>query len=218
MRDDAAQGVFDARAMIQLAEVQSINDTGQAQTATVTTSSGATYADVEVVQMYGSASVVPADGAVAMLFAVGGDPANLRAIVYNPSVRMGKLAEGEQAIFTPDGTRVHAAAGGIVNIVAGNQINMNAPAIAMTAKNSITMNTKTLTMNASQEIDITSPITTIHGRLTVTEQATFQADVDISADLTVAGNVAISAGNLTLAGNETITGGTLTVDGRQIAP
>jgi phage gp45-like len=205
MRDDAAQDVFDARAMIQLAEVQSINDTGQAQTATVTTSNGSTYADVEVVQIYGSSSVAPADGALAMLFAVGGDPANLRAIVYNPSVRMGKLAEGEQAIFTPDGTRVHAAAGGIVNIVAGNQVNITAPAVTVTAKNSVTINTKQLTISASQAVDITSPITTIHGRLTVTDQATFEADVDITGDT--------STSNLAVSGTLAVTGGPITQNG-----
>ena len=144
--------VFDARAMIQIGEVQSINDTGQAQTATVKAAGGAVYGDIEVVQSYGMASNAPPDGALALLFCVGGDPANMRAIVFNPSYRFGTQASGEMTIFAPDGTRVSVRTGGIIDIKGGNQINIAAP-------NAV--------INASAAVAITAPTVTITGNLVV---------------------------------------------------
>lgn len=81
--------VYDARAMVQRGLVLSIDDTGQVQTATVRTTDGAIYSGIEVYQPFGAASVPPGDGAIALLFAVGGDPANMVALLANPSIRFG---------------------------------------------------------------------------------------------------------------------------------
>lgn len=144
--------VYDARAMIQLADVQSINDTGQAQTATVMTSAGAVYSDIEVIQTYGVSSAAPVDGAIALVFAVGGDPANLRAFLFNPSFRYGRQQPGESAIFAPDGTRVVVREGGVVEVIGGNQIKLTAP---------------TVTINASAAANITAPVINLAGEVRV---------------------------------------------------
>jgi phage gp45-like len=148
-----AQDAYDARATIQIGDVQSIDDTGQAQTVTVMTSAGAIYSDVEVIQSFGMGGSTPVDGALALLFAVGGDPANLRALLYNPSYRFGNQAEGEMTLFAPDGTRVSVRAGGIIDIIAGNQVNITAPNVVI---------------NAAASVTITAPNVNVVGNLLVT--------------------------------------------------
>ena len=136
--------VFDDRAGVQLGTVQSINDQGQAQTTTVKTSDGAVYSDVEVVQSYGVSGVPPIDGALALLFAIGGDPANLRAILFNPSVRFGGQLGGEMTLFAPDGTRVSVRQAGKVEIKAGNEVTIDAPDVTVTCTGTVNVSAQTV--------------------------------------------------------------------------
>lgn len=159
------QDVFDARAMIQAGLVQSIDDTGQVQTVTVETSSGAIYANVEVIQMWGMSGHAPVDGALALLMAIGGDPANFRAILFNPSYRFGGQDQGEMTIFAPDGTRVSCRAGGIIEIKAGNQINAAAPRVAVTGTAEITLTAPSVIIDAASGATITTPLLTINGEV-----------------------------------------------------
>lgn len=155
------EDVFDARATVQLAAVQSINDTGQAQTATVKTGSGAVYSDIEVIQSYGMSAKPPVDGALALLFAIGGDPANLRAILFNPSYRFGRHDAGEATLFAPDGTRVSVRAGGVIDIKGGNQINIAAPNATITATTAVNVTAPAINMTGT--VTITGELLVIGG-------------------------------------------------------
>lgn len=105
------------RGLNGLGLVTAVDDTGPAQTLTVHCADGVVRDQVEVMQWFGFASMPPTEGAICMVFAVGGDPANLRALpVACPSARMGNLAAGDSAVYAQDGTRVHVKTGGDVEI------------------------------------------------------------------------------------------------------
>lgn len=103
--------------------VQSVNDTGQAQTAVVQAQDGMPRADIEVMQPYGFFSNPPADGAIGTMLSVGGDAAQFVLLpLCCPSVRFGGALAGEAGLCVYDGTRVHLRQGGIVNIIAATSV------------------------------------------------------------------------------------------------
>lgn len=127
------------RGIAGMGTVQSVNDVGEAQTVTVEMQDGAVRADVEVLQVFGLASVPPANGAICLLIAVGGDPANLRAWpIASPSARFGGLQPGEMCIYAVDGSRVHIKQGGIVEVWAGASMVINAPAVTVNGTMTVT--------------------------------------------------------------------------------
>ena len=135
------EDVQDARASIQTAIVRGLDDTGLVQRVTVQTTEGFIYDQVEVVQPFGFASVPPSDGTIVLLLAVGGDPANWRALpVSNPSRRMGALAPGEAVLYGMDGSRVAILAGGKVDVQAATHVTVSAPAVTITTTGAVTLN------------------------------------------------------------------------------
>jgi phage gp45-like len=91
-----------------------LNDSGQAMTVNIATGQDVNRADVEVATPWGFGSSPPADGMLAVVFALGGDPSNLIALhPHNPSCRFGGLAVGEAVIYGADGSRVHVRNGSI---------------------------------------------------------------------------------------------------------
>lgn len=129
---------FDARAMIRKGTVQSVDDTGPVQMVTVKTGDGALYT-AEVHQLFGHASVPPADGATAILFCIGGDPANQVALLTNPSARFGNQAGGESTLYAGDASRVAVRSGGTIEIIGGNQVTISAPDVTINATGAVTI-------------------------------------------------------------------------------
>jgi phage baseplate assembly protein V len=173
---DLLDFVRDARGMITIGIVQSVDDTGQAQTVTVKTHDGAIRADVEVIMPFGHSSVPTLDGAICLVFAIGADPANLRALpLANPSSRYGAQNAGESTLYAADGTRVSARTGGKLELFGGN---------------SIEAKTKALTLTATTSATITTPELTISGGVAIT------GTVSVTGAVTINGNVATS-GTLT---------------------
>lgn len=135
------EDVQDARATVQLAIVRGIDDAGLVQRVTVETTEGYVYDRVEVMQPAGFASVPASDGAIVLLLAVGGDPANWRALpVNNPSRRMGGLGPGETVLYGADGSRVAILAGGTVDVQAATHVKITAPAVTITTTGAVTLN------------------------------------------------------------------------------
>ena len=149
--------VFDARATIRRGVVIAVNDTGPAQRVTVRSSAGAVYSDIEVIQPFGSANVPPVNGAIAVLLAIGGDPANMVALLSNPNRRMGAMAPGEQVIYGPGGSRVAVRRGGLVEILAATRVSIVA---------------RNVTITATAAVTLTAPVVEITGNLTVGTGAT----------------------------------------------
>jgi len=126
------EDVMNLRAGVLRGVVQSIDDSGEVQTATVQTHDGVTR-QVEVWQLDGFASVPSGDGAIALMLAVGNDPSQFVALLANPSTRFGKQAPGERTISAPDGTRVAVRTGGRVEIWGATSVTINAPAVTIQA-------------------------------------------------------------------------------------
>ena len=124
---------YDLRNHTRMGVVHAVDDAGAAQTVTVETNDGAVHSGVEVQQPFGVASVPPADGALAVVVAIGGDPGQLVALpVGNPSGRFGNLKPGEAAIYGSDGSRVHIRQGGTIEVWATNVI-VNTPTLTIQA-------------------------------------------------------------------------------------
>lgn len=105
------------RGISGLGLVIAVDDSGPAQMLTVHCADGVVRDQVEVMQIFGFASMPPSEGAICLVLAVGGDPANLRALpVACPAARMGNLSPGDSALYAQDGTRVHVKSGGDVEI------------------------------------------------------------------------------------------------------
>ncbi|MHB1305382.1 MAG: phage baseplate assembly protein domain-containing protein [Acidiphilium sp.] len=140
--------VFGAiRGIASMGVVQAVQDGGTAQTVTVLAGDGVLRANVEVMQIFGFASLAPANGAICLLLAVGADPANLRALpIACPAARFGQLGGGESVQYASDGSRIHIKPDGSIAIWAAASVTVNAPAV---------------TFNG--------PAVTIDGTLTVTE-------------------------------------------------
>lgn len=102
------------RGIASRAIVRSTNDSGGSQTASVTTHRHVDRTDVEIVQPFGFASRAPAGGLMVVL-AIGGDQGDLVGLpVAAPGNRLGKLAEGESALYNLKGDRVHIKADGSI--------------------------------------------------------------------------------------------------------
>ena len=110
-------------------------DTAESQTADVTIAAGIERSKVEIVQPFGIASRAP-KGGLAIVLAVGGDTGDLVALpVAMPGRRLGNLPEGETAIYSIDGTRVHVTADGWIKALAtqGARIKVGSAEIVVTA-------------------------------------------------------------------------------------
>jgi phage baseplate assembly protein V len=164
--------VFDGRAMLTKGIIVAVDDTGAAQTVDVLTQDGALFGALEVIQLFGHASVPPADGGQALVLAIGGDPANRVAIPFNPAVRFGNLAPGESVLYGADGSRVGVRTGGTVEVLGMSLVTLQSPEINLAAPLGVT---------------ITGPVT-INGPLTVTEAATL-ASGTVTGDWTVGGTI-----------------------------
>jgi phage gp45-like len=105
--------------------LKNIKDDGQTQTASVEVAEGVFRDDVEIMQPYGSASHVPADGSLAVVLAVGGDQGDLVILqVSNPSKRLGKLPEGAVGNYNEHGDRVLILPDGTVQVAAGTALDV----------------------------------------------------------------------------------------------
>jgi len=172
--------------------VQSIDDTGQVQMATVQTHDGVVRT-VEVWQLDGFGSVPDADGAIALLFASGNDPSQFIALLANPSTRFGKQLNGERVMSMPDGTRVALRQGGIVEIWGGNQVKINAPAVAVTTPGDVAINAQgNVTIDAQANISIIGN----EGTITATGGLTINANIALNGSLVATGLVIDSRGTL----------------------
>lgn len=113
------------RGMVRRGVLKNIKDDGQTQTASVEVAEGVWRHDVEIMQPYGSASHVPADGSLAVVLAIGGDQGDLVVMnVSNPSKRLGKLPEGAVGNYNEHGDRVLVLPDGTVQVAAGTALDV----------------------------------------------------------------------------------------------
>lgn len=112
---DIAHGI---RGIVSRAVVRKTSDSGEMQTADVTTHHKVDRDGVEIVQPFGVASR-PRSGGLMVVLAVGGDQGDLVGLPIGlPEDRLGGLEEGETAVYGADGSRVHVKADGSIDVKA----------------------------------------------------------------------------------------------------
>ena len=113
------------RGLVSRAVVRKTDDTGEMQTADVTTHASVDRDGVEIAQPFGIASR-PRSGGLMVVLAVGGDQGDLVALPIGlPEDRLGGLEEGETAIYAADGSRVHIKADGSIDVKAQTAVRVD---------------------------------------------------------------------------------------------
>ncbi len=175
MSDPHTAEVFDRRTHTTRGLVVAVNDEGCVQTMDVKTHDGVVRQGAEVHQFWGFSANPPANGAVVVMIANGGDPSDMIALPAAVAfARLGGLQPGETAIYGVDGTRVHIKIGGIVEILAATQVLVNAPAVNITAP--------------GDGCSINGTFT-VAGDTTITGSVTINGDAHITGNLQVDGNI-----------------------------
>lgn len=114
------------RGLVSRGVVRSTSDSGQTQSATVTTHRHVDRSDVEIMQPFGFSSN-PGKGAGIILLSVGGDQGDLIGLpMANRSQRLGNLKPGEAAMYGADGTRVHVKDDGTIHVPAREGLKVEA--------------------------------------------------------------------------------------------
>ena len=153
--------------------VGSVDDSGDVQTATVTTADGVTRSQVEVHQPYGLASVPPDAQPLTVVMSIGADQGHQVAMQLWSAYRWGNLLPGEVALWHWGGSGVHLKAGGNIDLLAAALLQIAAQGITITAAGGIT---------------ITGPVE-FKSAVTFDQAVTFHSDVSIGGNLVVSGTV-----------------------------
>jgi phage baseplate assembly protein V len=112
--------------------VREVDDSGEMQTATVEVADGILREKVEVLQPFGFTSNPPADGAIGIALAIGGDEGDMMLLpLGNPSSRMGGLGKGDIGIANAHGDRVVVRKGGGIDIQAAGSITLKVGGVTM---------------------------------------------------------------------------------------
>lgn len=121
------------RGMIRRVTLKNVRDDGETQRASVEVADGIWRDDVEIHQPYGQAGVVPADGALAIALAVGGDEGDMIVLpVGNPSKRMGGLPAGAAGAYNEHGDHVLLMPDGTISIQAGGSVAVSVGGVTFT--------------------------------------------------------------------------------------
>jgi phage baseplate assembly protein V len=117
--------------MINRAVVELINDAAKMQALQVSVLANETQADVERFQQYGFTSH-PRKGAEAIALSLAGCREHTVIIaVDDRRYRLTGLAEGEVALYTDEGDKVHIKRGGNIKIVAAASVLIDSPSVKL---------------------------------------------------------------------------------------
>lgn len=125
-----AEDAASLRGQVVRAVVHAVNDAAGNQALTVETHEGVIRTGVEVLQPYGLASK-PAPGGVTVLLAIGGDQGDMVALPATGGARLG-VEDGEAALYTDEGTRVHLRGGGLVEVAAATSVTVTVGGTVLT--------------------------------------------------------------------------------------
>ncbi|MGX1099270.1 phage baseplate assembly protein domain-containing protein [Amorphus sp. MBR-141] len=116
------------RGLMRRCSIRNVRDDGEMQTCSVEVADGIWRDDVEVLMPFGFAAHVPADGALGIVLAIGGDEGDLVVLpIANPSTRLGGLKEGEVGLYNSHGDKMVLTAGGDLDIKTGKSVTVTSP-------------------------------------------------------------------------------------------
>ena len=108
------------RGLVRRVTFKNVKDDGETQTASIEVADGVWRDDVEIMQPYGFSANVPADGGLALAFAVGGDQGDIALLpLSNPSNRLGNMQPGEVGLYNQHGDKLVIGADGAISVKSG---------------------------------------------------------------------------------------------------
>ena len=160
---------------------------------------GFTLEDLERFQNYGFTSVPKADGSEGIVLFPGGNRTEGIVIsVDNRKYRLKGLANGEVAIYTDEGDKIH--------LKRGNAIDFKTKTLNIDAEDAVNIQTKAYNVTASTEAKYTTPNLDASGNFKLGGNSL------INGDSTATGKVTATAG-VFAAGYNSAAGGPLTMNG-----
>jgi len=199
------------------AVVTAVYDDKKIQEIQATILAGETRDKLERFQQYGFTSK-PFVGAEAITLSLGGIREHTVVIaVDDRRYRLKNLADGEVALYTDEGDKIHfkrskeifISSGDHVNIESANKVTVKATnsidvessgTATIKATDSIDVETKVLKAKATTSAEIESPTTTVKGNLVVTGSITGQSTCSIASSISgasVAASGAVSGATVT---------------------
>lgn len=155
--------------MVRRALVDLSDDSGGLQMLQIAALPGEVLGQVPRMQQYGF-SARPLKGAQVLFACVGGHTADAVAFaVDDPRHRPTGLAEGEVVMYSDEGDRITLKRGRIIEVVAGAELRVIAPAVNVTADD--------VTVTATTGINLATPETFCTGNLTVAGNATVGGNI-----------------------------------------
>lgn len=119
--------------MISRAVVEMARDTEGMQVLKATVLAGEDRDDIERFQNYGFTSV-PLKGSEALVLCPAGNREHMIAVaVDNRTLRLKGLEEGEVAIYTDEGDKIHIKRGGTIEVISAAKVHLSAPAVELGA-------------------------------------------------------------------------------------
>jgi phage baseplate assembly protein V len=145
---------------------------------------GETFADREYLQHYGLTSR-PKPGAELVIIREGN---HYLAIASDDRRYRIALEEGEVAIYTDEGDKVHLKRGRQIEVIGGEKVSVATKVAEIVATESCTVTSPEVEIVATTKVTMTTPLLEVTGSITS------------GANITAAGNVADAGGAKTMAG------------------
>lgn len=154
-----------------------------------------TISDREYFQHYGYTSR-PKAGAEIIIIREGG---HFVAVASDDRRYRISLADGEVALYTDEGDKIHLKRNRIIEIVGGEKIIATTKVAEITASTSATITSPQVTVVASSQVTITSPLVQISKNVTIGGTLEVTGEITGLASVTAAVNVADAGGAKTMA-------------------
>ncbi len=153
---------------IARAIVESVDDTKKIQIMKLQLFADEVRTDVERIQNYGFTSVPFSDAEAAVVFPLGNREHGLIIAVDDRKFRLKGLKNGEVALYTDEGDKIH--------LKRGNVIDIDTKTLNINATEAVNITTKNFKLNASVKIEETSAekVTTLTAKSTLTAPEMFE--------------------------------------------
>ncbi len=190
------------RLMIGRSRVALTDDTPPLQTVQVQILEGETRSDLEHVQPYGLAYRTHPGAEAVGLFPNGQRSHGMVIVVADRRYRLKGLAEGEVALYTDEGDKIHLKRGRQIEVVGGEKVTVSTKVADIAATTSAKVTSPTVELVASTKVRLDSPLVEMTGQL------------EVAGAITGQGGLAVSGGSgASVQGDMTISGGNVTADG-----
>ena len=117
--------------MVARGVVESLKDDGGLQLVKLKLLAGENRDNIERFQNYGFTSYPKADSEAVVIFPGGNREAGFVISIDDRNFRLKSLAEGEVALYTDEGDKIHFKRGGTIEVVSATKLDVNTPLVEL---------------------------------------------------------------------------------------